>query len=78
MTIIFERIARGFLVLLGAVGLQAGCGVKGDPEPPGTPVQIGRGRPMYRGLLEEGKTNPFGPTDSGDQNHESKKEKGAR
>ena len=65
-------------VLLAVIGMQVGCGVKGDPEPPGTPVQIGRGRPMYKGLLEEGKTNPFGPMDSGEQDKEGTKEKGVR
>ena len=66
------------IVIFVATALQTGCGVKGDPEPPGTPVQIGRGRPMYKGLLEEGKTNPFGPPDAGDQDRQNKKEKGAR
>jgi hypothetical protein len=31
----------------------AGCGVRGDPVPPGTPVEIGRGKPSYKRATEE-------------------------
>lgn len=41
---IFEVIAA--LVL-------AGCGVKGDPLPPLTPAELGRGRPTYHRAAEE-------------------------
>lgn len=39
-----------FLVIIIAV---SGCGVKGDPIPPGTPVELGRGQPMYKRATEE-------------------------
>ncbi len=38
-----------FAVLLGVVG----CGVKGDPLPPLTPAELGRGVPTYKGATEE-------------------------
>ncbi|MBC86981.1 MAG: hypothetical protein CL677_07350 [Bdellovibrionaceae bacterium] len=31
--------------------LNIGCGVKGDPRPPLTPTEIGRGRPGFKGAL---------------------------
>lgn len=31
----------------------AGCGVKGDPIPPGTPAEIGRGMPSYKKATED-------------------------
>ena len=33
--------------------LIAGCGVKGDPVPPGTPAELGRGQPTYKRAAEE-------------------------
>lgn len=30
-----------------------GCGVKGDPIPPGTPAELGRGQPTYKKATEE-------------------------
>lgn len=38
--------------LIFLLGL-AGCGVKGDPEPPEHPVSLGRGRPTYRRATEK-------------------------
>jgi hypothetical protein len=33
--------------------LCAGCGVKGDPEPPLTPPELGHGQPAYRRTTRE-------------------------
>lgn len=30
-----------------------GCGVKGDPVPPGTPAELGRGQPTYKKATED-------------------------
>jgi hypothetical protein len=66
-----------FLGLLLSLGI-SGCGVKGDPEQPGTPVQIGRGRPSYKGLSETD-ASPFGPTDTRSEAEKKKdQEKSAR
>ncbi len=43
-------IAKMFVLAMTIV-LQA-CGVKGDPLPPVTPAELGRGRPAYRGATE--------------------------
>lgn len=61
-----------FFLALGAMS----CGVKGDPEPPGTPVQIGRGRPAYKGLEEGLPNSPFGPTDTSEAEKVKRKTKG--
>ena len=35
--------------ILGLIlGVLSGCGVKGDPKPPLSPAEIGRGEPTYR------------------------------
>lgn len=39
---------KSFLLLI-AMAFLCQCGVKGDPIPPGTPVEMGRGRPEFRG-----------------------------
>lgn len=41
-----------FLVLLVA-SLATSCGVKGDPIPPKTPRDLGRGQPTYKGATQE-------------------------
>ena len=33
--------------------LASACGVKGDPVPPGTPAELGRGQPTYKKAAEE-------------------------
>lgn len=33
--------------------IELGCGVRGDPVPPGTPAEIGRGRPMYKAFVDD-------------------------
>jgi hypothetical protein len=38
------------IIFLGAL---VGCGVKGDPVPPGTPAELGRGQPTYKKATEE-------------------------
>ena len=34
--------------LYGGAWLLLGCGVRGDPIPPGYPAELGRGRPTYQ------------------------------
>ena len=41
------------LILTAAVFLAAGCGVRGDPIPPGTPAELGRGKPNYKRATED-------------------------
>ena len=41
------------IILLFAISFSAGCGVKGDPEPPLLPPELGRGQPTYRQATEE-------------------------
>ena len=42
------------LITVGVfIGLQVGCGVKGDPVPPGKPAEIGRGEPTFRRAVED-------------------------
>lgn len=56
--------------------IYCGCGVKGDPVPPGTAAELGRGKPSYRRATE-----PLAfpivppPTDKSDDEDE-KKERG--
>ena len=38
--------------LLAIVAFAVSCGVKGDPVPPGTPAELGRGKPSYRRATE--------------------------
>lgn len=39
--------------ILFAYLLCLGCGVRGDPLPPETPTELGRGRPNYKRATEE-------------------------
>ncbi len=39
---------KAFFLILGVSFLLGGCGVKGDPIPPETSPEIGRGKPTYR------------------------------
>ena len=42
---------KTFHLVLGLI-LVSGCGVKGDPLPPETPPELGRGKPTYKKALE--------------------------
>jgi len=48
--VIFETILRKAFFLWAPVALSvlSACGVKSDPQPPMTPVEIGRGKPLYK------------------------------
>jgi len=50
----------------------AGCGVKGDPLPPGTPPEIGIGRPIYK-IPREAKPTSIVPNPN-DEDEENKNE----
>ena len=54
----------GAMVLMGML---SGCGVKGDPQAPQMPAQIGRGQPTYRKATEEfaAPDLPGAPADEG-------------
>ena len=41
------------LILLVACCLVAGCGVRGRPQPPLTPPELGRGEPTFKRATEE-------------------------
>jgi hypothetical protein len=41
-------MTKVFLIFTCLIILNA-CGVKSDPQPPETPAELGRGRPLYRG-----------------------------
>jgi hypothetical protein len=41
------------VLILKFLFLIAGCGVKGDPLPPTTPPQIGRGQPTFKRATEK-------------------------
>ena len=38
--------------ILIAAYFVSGCGVRGDPMPPGTPAELGRGKPNYKRATE--------------------------
>lgn len=40
------------LSIVAFVLIATGCGVRGDPIPPGTPAELGRGKPNYRRATE--------------------------
>ncbi|MEQ1876760.1 MAG: hypothetical protein ABL958_08940 [Bdellovibrionia bacterium] len=44
---------RRAILILGAFFVVAGCGVRGDPIPPGTPAELGRGKPNYKRATED-------------------------
>lgn len=41
-----------FLILV-ACYISVACGVKGDPLPPLEPVELGRGRPVFKGATKD-------------------------
>ncbi|MDZ4677252.1 MAG: lipoprotein [Oligoflexia bacterium] len=43
-----KLIQKLFLICVCVAAL-VGCGVKGDPVPPATPAEIGRGKPLFKG-----------------------------
>ena len=49
-------VSRGVTRLTGAlllIALMAACGVRGKPQPPLTPAELGRGKPTFRRGTEE-------------------------
>lgn len=50
-----KNIGSSFLMVICimTIGTLVGCGVKGDPIPPATPVELGRGQPTYKRATEE-------------------------
>lgn len=54
-----KNLAKILFLLLAAYSLS--CGVKGDPVPPGTPAELGRGRPQTKPLKTLQIPNPSRP-----------------
>ena len=48
----FKKIfsLAGIMILIGAV---LGCGVRGKPQPPLSPPELGRGQPTFKRATEE-------------------------
>ena len=50
---------RNFKIVIPAliasflIGCLSGCGVRGKPQPPLTPTELGRGRPTFKHASEE-------------------------
>jgi hypothetical protein len=44
---------KKMIQLLILVATICGCGVRGDPIPPGTPAELGRGKPNYKRATED-------------------------
>lgn len=62
-----------FTVAAGAIH----CGVKGDPVPPATPAEIGRGKPLFKGEEDESVSpvkKKYDPADKQDDQDQEKDE----
>lgn len=46
------RLEMKNLILIAIYIVCVGCGVRGDPLPPETPAELGRGRPNYKRATE--------------------------
>jgi predicted small lipoprotein YifL len=55
--LIHQRV-QIFLLLSFLLSVIAGCGVKGDPVPPATPADIGRGKPLFRSEEDDSSAMP--------------------
>lgn len=44
---------KNILILIFALPLYWGCGVKGDPVPPTKPPDLGRGQPTFKDAVKE-------------------------
>jgi hypothetical protein len=44
---------KQLILTLGVALFAQGCGVRGDPVPPGTPAELGRGKPNYKRATED-------------------------
>lgn len=42
-----------FAIAIGAMVLLLSCGVRGPPQPPLTPAELGRGQPTFKRATEE-------------------------
>jgi hypothetical protein len=61
-----------FIVIALALEI-AGCGVRGDPIPPGTPAELGRGKPSYKRASEDlafPVSTPPGQSEEGDDSED--------
>lgn len=61
------------VLLFSFIALSASCGVKGDPVPPGTPAELGRGQPTYKRATEEFAFPDVPPIHEADEENEKKK-----
>jgi hypothetical protein len=70
-----------FVLLAIMTFVLMGCGIKGDPKPPGVPVEIGRGKPTYRKAMKKVKVdykNDDDESDEKDKEEEDEDKNGAR
>lgn len=64
-----------YFIILAATVLCVACGVKGDPVPPKSPKDLGRGQPTYKGATEELAIPKIPPVYAPIQKEEEKTEK---
>lgn len=57
-------------VLVALIFILAGCGVKGDPQPPIKPPDLGRGQPTFKEAVKGVETTPVQPVQEEDDDEE--------
>lgn len=48
-----KQLSRLSVGLIGSLLMITGCGVRGRPQPPLTPAELGRGQPTFKRTTEE-------------------------
>ena len=59
-----RRLLRAALVM-GALAFVCACGVRGRPQPPLTPAELGRGQPTFKRATEEFRFKDVPSADAG-------------
>jgi hypothetical protein len=65
------------VLILSLLALVSSCGVKGDPLPPETPTEIGRGKPTYNRALRKVRVNDVSGQSQEDEDEDENKKKDA-
>lgn len=55
---------KRIMLSIAVLSFACGCGVRGRPQPPETPPEIGRGRPTFRRATEQFKFQNVPPVPS--------------